>query len=59
MMSENTEVATVTDEIVPGGEQTVPLGVGNFEDVAHDPLAAFYPIDVEVIERICRKVCAW
>ena len=40
MMSESTgtEVATVTDEIVPGGEQ-VPLGVGNFEDVMHDPLA--------------------
>jgi alcohol dehydrogenase class IV len=27
--------------------------------VAHDPLAAFYPLSADVIERICRKVCGW
>ena len=27
--------------------------------VAHDPLAAFYPLPADVIERICRKVCGW
>ncbi|MEH6636294.1 MAG: iron-containing alcohol dehydrogenase [Halioglobus sp.] len=27
--------------------------------VAHDPLAAFYPLSTDVIERICRRVCGW
>jgi alcohol dehydrogenase class IV len=27
--------------------------------VAHDPLAAFYPIAPDRIERVCRKVCGW
>ena len=27
--------------------------------VAHDPVASFYPLGPDVIERICRKVCGW
>jgi alcohol dehydrogenase class IV len=27
--------------------------------VAHDPLAAFYPLGTDVIERICRKAFGW
>jgi len=27
--------------------------------VAHDPLAAFYPLGTDVIDRICRRVCGW
>jgi alcohol dehydrogenase class IV len=27
--------------------------------VAHDPLAAFYPIAPDRIEKVCRKVCGW
>ncbi len=27
--------------------------------VAHDPVAAFYPMGEDVIETICRRVCAW
>ena len=27
--------------------------------VAHDPLAAFYPLGPDVIEAVCRRVCGW
>ena len=27
--------------------------------VAHDPVASFYPLGPDLIERICRKVCGW
>ncbi|MCZ6829419.1 MAG: iron-containing alcohol dehydrogenase, partial [Gammaproteobacteria bacterium] len=37
-------------------ESALPDIVGT---VAHDPLAAFFPLDPAVIETVSRKVCGW